>query len=316
MGASTPSVVNDHLLLGNPDGATVNPAQADRYLVLRSGFVASYNNTLRYPNWVSWRLSKADIGDIDRGNFTPDKGLPEGFVQVTPSDYTGSGYDRGHNCPSKDRTRTREDNDGVFLMTNITPQTHDMNAGPWEDLESDCRKLAQAGNELYIVCGHGQSGTYQTIGKNKVAVPQWGWKVVIALPEKGGDDKARMAQAQVIAIRVPNTRGILSDEWTKYATTPAQIEQATGLRFFTDLAPEVAQTLRIRTASSPPTKGADSGTTGKKPTGDKNGAGMVWVNTKSGAYWKPGTRYFGKTKQGKFMRESEAIKAGHHPAEP
>ncbi len=48
------------------------------------------------------------------------------------------------------------------------------------------------------------------------------------------------------------------------------------------------------------------------PTGATDG--QVWVNTKSGAYWRPGTRYFGKTKEGKYMTESEAIKAGYHTA--
>jgi len=40
----------------------------------------------------------------------------------------------------------------------------------------------------------------------------------------------------------------------------------------------------------------------------------VWVNLRSGAYWRPGTQYYGKTKQGKYMSESEAIKAGYHAA--
>jgi hypothetical protein len=29
----------------------------------------------------------------------------------------------------------------------------------------------------------------------------------------------------------------------------------------------------------------------------------VWVNTKSGKYWKPRSRYYGKTKQGKYQSE-------------
>ncbi len=41
---------------------------------------------------------------------------------------------------------------------------------------------------------------------------------------------------------------------------------------------------------------------------------MVWVNTASGTYHKPGTRYYGKTKEGKYMTEADAIRAGYHPA--
>jgi hypothetical protein len=40
----------------------------------------------------------------------------------------------------------------------------------------------------------------------------------------------------------------------------------------------------------------------------------VWVNTKSGKYWKPGSRYYGKTKQGEYMSEQEAIQKEYQPA--
>jgi len=42
-----------------------------------------------------------------------------------------------------------------------------------------------------------------------------------------------------------------------------------------------------------------------------NSAGMVWVNTDSGVYHKPGTHWYGKTKQGKYMTEADAQKAGY-----
>ena len=40
----------------------------------------------------------------------------------------------------------------------------------------------------------------------------------------------------------------------------------------------------------------------------------VWVNTKSGKYWKTGSRYYGKTVRGEFMSEKEAIQKGYLPA--
>ena len=43
-------------------------------------------------------------------------------------------------------------------------------------------------------------------------------------------------------------------------------------------------------------------------------SGKVWVNIKSGKYWKPGSRYYGKTKRGEYMSESEAIQIGYLPA--
>jgi hypothetical protein len=41
---------------------------------------------------------------------------------------------------------------------------------------------------------------------------------------------------------------------------------------------------------------------------------QIWVNTKSGKYWKPGSRYYGKTKQGEYMSVEDAIQKGCRPA--
>lgn len=72
-------------------------------------------------------------------------------------------------------------------------------------------------------------------------------------------------------------------------------------------------------AKTPANSTATSTTPAAKPSAAQqprpaNGRGMVWVNTESGVYHKPGTRYYGKTKQGKYMTEADAIKAGYHAA--
>ena len=40
----------------------------------------------------------------------------------------------------------------------------------------------------------------------------------------------------------------------------------------------------------------------------------VWVNTRSGKYWKPGSRFYGKTREGEFMPELDALDRGYSPA--
>src|SRR5581483_3373185 len=108
------------------------------------------------PNWVAWDLTSADLGSVARSNFLPDPDLPAGFYAVTTDDYNGVGnlnFNRGHMCPSADRNGTAADNQIVFYMTNIVPQSADNNQGPWELLESYERQLATAGSELLIMSG-------------------------------------------------------------------------------------------------------------------------------------------------------------------
>jgi hypothetical protein len=56
-------------------------------------------------------------------------------------------------------------------------------------------------------------------------------------------------------------------------------------------------------------------TAAAQPAATTTGNGMVWVNTDSGIYHKSGSRYYGKTKQGKYMPEADAVKAGYRAAE-
>ena len=240
-GTMPESAAPEQMRLGNPDGANENIASANKYLVTRPQFALSFNDSLRFPNWVSWRLQASDIGDTERGQFYPDNELPNGFTRVFPNDYTNSGYDRGHNCPSKDRSATREDNNAVFTMINITPQAHGMNAGPWQYLEEYCRSQAREGNDIYIVCGHGfRDRNFKRIGRAGVAVPDFGWKIAVIVPQGG----AITAEARAVAVEMPNISTISRRKWQEFMKTPAQIEQDTGLKFFTSLPPSVAAALR------------------------------------------------------------------------
>jgi len=44
------------------------------------------------------------------------------------------------------------------------------------------------------------------------------------------------------------------------------------------------------------------------------GNGQVWVNSETHVYHKEGSKWYGKTKQGKYMSEADAVKEGDKPA--
>ena len=238
---------NVNLALGNPSGATHDPANADNYLIARDQYVLSYNRSGGIPNWVSWHLSRADMGDVERSEFQPDTSLPTGWYQVKPSDYTNSGYDRGHMAPSADRTATRQDNEALFLMTNIVPQAPDNNQGPWVQLEDYCRDLARQGNELYIVSG--VTGTQATLPKGKVRVPARLWKVIVVLPEGDNDLQRINDRTTVIAVDMPNRQGIRNTDWQTYRTSVDQVEQATGYDLLSKVNPRVQAALEASVAA-------------------------------------------------------------------
>lgn len=233
---------NPNMALGEPSAATNDAGNKNDYLLVKPQYVLSYNNDKGEPNWVSWHLQAADIGDVERqNNFHAEMALPTGFKRVTPDDYTSSGFDRGHVCNSKDRTASEADNSETFSMANMLPQTPDLNRHVWEQLESYCRTLAQQGNELYIIAGG--YGSAKTIGRaNKVNVPTNCWKIVLVVPQGQGIDK----NARVIAVDMPNTAGIANDPWAKYTTTGSAIEQQTGYHFFSDLPADVQTALKAK----------------------------------------------------------------------
>ena len=231
---------NVNLTMGNPSGATHNVSFPANYLIERRQYAMSYNRDRGIPNWVSWQLSSAWLGSQTRGNFITDVTLPSGWYRVTTSNYTNTGFSRGHMCPSADRTLNLSDNDTVFLMSNIIPQTQANNGGPWEVLETYCRSLASAGNVLYIISGgYGNGGTglngyATTIASGKVAVPAKTWKVIMILPAGTNDLSRVTSSTRCIAVVMNNDLGPFN-AWSTYRVSVDSIEALTGYDFFSNV---------------------------------------------------------------------------------
>ncbi len=267
--------------LGNPSNATADTNNHDHYLIQRPVEAIDYSDNLREPNWASWDLTASDVGNSGRSaNFFPDTNLPAFFFEVQPTNYVGSGFDRGHTCPSDDRTDDTNDNDMVFFMSNVIPQAPDNNEGIWNNFESYCRSLAQAGNELLITCGPSVFNGSRTASSGSIAIPAYTWKIAVVVPPGSGTALSRITAAtRVISIKVPNSNGVVST-WQTYVTSASQIEVDTGYMFFTALPPDIASALRSEVDGQ---TGAPPGITGFSPASGAVNSSVVITGTNFGS---------------------------------
>jgi endonuclease G len=249
----TEALSNPNLLLGNPSNATSDLSNANNFLMVKPYYVLSYNNNDGTPNWVSWRVVSTDLGDAPRKQtFDADQTLPPGFKVVTSKDYTGGGFDRGHMCPHSDRAANQEMSFATFVMTNIIPQSPNVNEKAWAQLESYCRNLVRQGNHLYITSGplgrggRGTHGFKEDLAGGKVNVPAECWKIVVVVPgEPSPDDLTNISMGtRVITVEMPNDNDRVGEEWAGFRTSPAVIQQKTGYHFFTQVRPDIAAALR------------------------------------------------------------------------
>ncbi len=244
--------------LGNPSGATNDPNNHDHYLVQRTVEALDYSDNLGEPTWASWDLTSGDVGNSGRSpDFFTDTTLPSDFYHVTTDDYDGVGgidFNRGHMCPSEDRTDNTTDNKLVFYMSNIIPQAANNNQGCWGSLESYSRSLANAGNEILIICGPSGFSAGTRIPSGKAVIADYTWKIIVVVPLGSGTALSRITSAdRVIAVKIPNNNSV-SSAWQNYITSARQIEIDTGYTFFTALPADVANALRNKVdgQTSPP----------------------------------------------------------------
>lgn len=241
-----------HLKMGNPTQASNNPSHKNDFLMVKPTYALSYNNVKGTPNWVSWRLSKEDLGTADRFPFKPDTSLPAGFKRVQPSDYTNSGFDRGHMCPHSDRNKSSESSKATFLMTNMVPQSPENNQRAWNQLEIYLRDLVANHNKVcYIIAGPaGVGGVGRTGPRDKtpggtVVVPKVTWKVVMVLDHDvhSPDQFTEDSHIRLFAAIVPNDK-TPGQEWDGFRTTVDAVEALTGYTFFDKVPAQILGNLK------------------------------------------------------------------------
>lgn len=205
--------------------ATVNGSAEDHEVHSYNGFQLCYRESYEDAEWVAYVLTREELNAVtERSNkFHADKEISTG--SATPSDYTNSGYDRGHLAPAADLVWSEESMNDSFLMSNMTPQAPDFNRGMWKSLEEQVRSWAQEFGEVVVVTGpilEKDASEYKKIGKNQVAVPEYFYKVLLAQDSSG----VKIG----IAFILPNSKceGSIWD----YSVSIDDVEKRTNLDFF------------------------------------------------------------------------------------
>lgn len=218
---------SDPLIIKNPSDSVFiicKPAllsPTTEQLIEKSSYIVSYNKDTKIPNWVAWHLTADHIdGPVRRmNNFYEEESVAS--PRATLEDYRGSGWSRGHMCPAGDNKWSEAAMYDSFSLVNVCPQDANLNSGLWNRIEMDCRKWAQRYGDIYIVCGplfYDQE--HETIGVNKVVVPEAFFKVILCLQGK----------SKAIGFVVKNNAGTKRKD--QYVNTVDEVERLTGYDFF------------------------------------------------------------------------------------
>ena len=205
------------------------PLKKTPEIILRKkSYVVSYNQDTRMPNWVAWQLTAEHTdGELKRmNNFHEEENCPR--PRATLQDYKGSGWSRGHMCPAGDNKWSRDAMYDSFSLVNVCPQDSKLNSGVWNSLEMDCRQWARQYGEVYIVCGPVlMKRQHETIGPNKVVVPEAFFKVVLCM----------VGKPKAFGVVVRNNEGTKKRDL--YYNSVDDVERLTGLDFFPSLPDDI-----------------------------------------------------------------------------
>jgi endonuclease G len=226
-------------------GLPTSTSDSGNYLIFRSQYAINYNTQKAVANWVAWNVNKGWIGETDRykGQFITDTIIPKRYYRAKHKDYTNSGFDRGHIVRSKERSNSEENNKSTFLMSNIFPQTPDLNRGLWLNFEYYCEKLCTQHNKNIFIYAGGIFVSDSTLNsKGKVAIPDSCFKIVIITDLDNKIPKINK-NTEIIAVMMPNVNGIRNEKWENYITTIRNIEIQSNLNFFSTLPDELQEYL-------------------------------------------------------------------------
>lgn len=209
-------------------------------LIRHEGYSLSYRDAFKDAEWVAYPLLAYETtGDAERKNeqFQPDPAVENGTA--LPSDYTRSGYDRGHLAPAGDFKFSQRMMRETFFMSNITPQAPQFNRGIWKELEELIRVWANRDKGIYVVTGPVLKPGLPTIGKtNEVSVPGKFYKVILY---------CNKPTIRMIGFLLDNEES--NSALTQFVVPVDQIEQLTGIDFFPKIPDDLERKLESKSRS-------------------------------------------------------------------
>ena len=204
-----------------------------------TGFTSCYSDKRRNPLWSAYRISAVKNSQTHKrlSRFKTDGRTK---TKVSHSDYTHSGYDRGHMAPNY-AVDTRYGQDAqveTFLMSNICPQKPNLNRRVWMKLEMlVAKEWSQKFETVWVITGPVFDSDIQNL-KSGVEVPDGFFKIVV--DEEDG-------KPRVLAFMMPQD---VSGKETpdKFLVSIDAIEAKTGLDFMAELPDDVEKKLEARVA--------------------------------------------------------------------
>ena len=208
------------------------PTSTTGQIITHNYYTLSYNEKAEQAEWVAYELTKSQLDRTHRKRpyFIRDK-----KVKTKSADYRNykkSGYSKGHLCPAGDRKFSKEAFDETFLTSNITPQKMDFNGGIWNRLEGKVRYWARKNKHLYIITGGVLNQNLKTIGREKVAVPQQFYKILLDYTKP---------QIKAIAFLMPHQDS--NRPLYEFVVPIDKIEKLTSIDFFSALPDELENKL-------------------------------------------------------------------------
>jgi len=196
---------------------TVTSYSQDTVTLVHKAYKTTYSKSKHYPVKVEWWLTKASLTcdvKVKRGDkFIADPKLPtETDLQA---DYTGQGFDRGHNFPAADASCDQVANEESFYFSNMTAQYPALNRGDWKSLETLARDYAIKEDSVHVWCG--SVGVAKKIGTT--SVPTQCWKVLYFV-------KSKEWMAFVFDNDTTKANGLKDNE-----VSIADVEKLTGFKF-------------------------------------------------------------------------------------